>query len=403
MPDKEILQFDHANFETELDRLVSRRVEELLNAMLDAEADELTASKRYERTDGRRAYCAGHYERGLTVKAGSMTLRVPKLKGAFFDSQIIDRYRRREESVDEALIEMYLKGVSTRGVDDISQALWGCHMAPETLSDQLKPVYMRIDQWRQRALEHSYPYVFMDGVWHKRSWGGAIENVSVLVAIGIDDTGHREVIGITEGMKEDTESWKSFIRSMLDRGLKGVRLAVGDRNPGLVRALGELLPEARYQRCMVHFERNILCKTPTRRSKQVAASLKAIFSMENRTKTLEKAESVATELDNMKLKEAASCLREGISEATTYMLDEYPREHWRLIRTNNMIERLNREIRRRTRKVGAFPNAQSALMLITARVKDVTANWNNRRYLNMSLLEPTIKPTNENQHTDDQH
>ena len=230
-------------------------VTEILNRMLDAEADEIAGAARYERSDGRRAYRAGHYERDLTAKAGKMAVRVPKLKGAVFESAVIERYRRREESVEEALIDMYLAGVSTRRVDDISQALWGERMPSQTLSDKLRRVYAQIDQWRQRPLSQPYPYVFMDGVWHKRSWGGAVENVSVLVAIGVGSDGHREVIGVTEGMKEDSASCNSFVSSLISRGLTGVRLVTGDRCAGLVNTVSGLLPQARYQRCMVHFMR----------------------------------------------------------------------------------------------------------------------------------------------------
>ncbi len=182
-------------------------------------------------------------------------MKVPKLKGAVFESAVIERYRRREESVEQALIDMHLAGVSTRRVDDTGQALWGERMPSQTLSDRLKNVYVRIDQWRQRPLQRPYPYVFMDGVWHKRSWGGAVENVSVLVAIGVGSDGHREVIGVAEGMKEDTQSWRSFVSSLISRGLIGVRLVTGDRCAGLVSTVGELPPEARCQRRMVHFMR----------------------------------------------------------------------------------------------------------------------------------------------------
>ena len=170
----QILQVDENMLETRLDRLVSEKVEQLLNAMLDAEADEITGAARYERTGDRKAYRAGHYERDLTVKAGTVTLRVPKLKGALFESAVIERYRRREESVEEALIDMYLAGVSTRQVDDVSQLLWGDRMPSQTLSDKLKKVYADIDEWRGRPLEQDYPYLFMDGVWHKRCWGGSV-------------------------------------------------------------------------------------------------------------------------------------------------------------------------------------------------------------------------------------
>ncbi|MBL3916463.1 IS256 family transposase, partial [Bifidobacterium longum] len=378
---QQILQVDQAMLETTLDRMVRKSVEETLNAMLDAEADEITGAARYERSGERKAYRAGHYERDLTVKAGKMSLKVPKLKGAVFESAVIERYRRREESVEEALIDMYLAGVSTRQVDDVSQLLWGDRMPSQTLSDKLKKVYADIDEWRGRPLEQDYPYLFMDGVWHKRCWGGSVENVSILVAVGVGMDGRREVLSVAEGMKEDSESWREFIKGMLARGLKGVRLVTGDRCAGLVAAVNELLPGARYQRCMVHFERNILAKVNPKNRDWAADALKAIFSMESRDKALEKAESVAKDMEARKLREAAKCLREGIGETTTYLLDDYPREHRRRIRTNNMIERLNREIRRRTRVVGSFPDGRSALMLICARVRYVTSSeWSTRRY-----------------------
>ena len=392
---QQILQVDQAMLETTLDRMVRKSVEETLNAMLDAEADEITGAARYERSGERKAYRAGHYERDLTVKAGKMSLKVPKLKGAVFESAVIERYRRREESDEEALIDMYLAGVSTRQVDDVSQLLWGDRMPSQTLSDKLKKVYADIDEWRGRPLEQDYPYLFMDGVWHKRCWGGSVENVSILVAVGVGMDGRREVLSVAEGMKEDSESWREFIKGMLARGLKGVRLVTGDRCAGLVAAVNELLPGARYQRCMVHFERNILAKVNPKNRDWAADALKAIFSMESRDKALEKAESVAKDMEARKLREAAKCLREGIGETTTYLLDDYPREHRRRIRTNNMIERLNREIRRRTRVVGSFPDGRSALMLICARVRYVTSSeWSTRRYLDMSRLGENVQSAN---------
>ena len=275
------------------------------------QADEIANAARYERTGERKAYRAGHYERKLTAKAGRLALKVPKLKGAVFESAVIERYRRREQSVEESLIDMYLAGVSTRRVDDISQLLWGDRMPSQTLSDKLKKVYEDIDSWRTRPLESEYPYVFMDGVWHKRSWGGHVENVSVLVAIGVDPEGHREVIGVAEGMKEDGDSWEQFVRGMIERGLKGVRLVVGDRCAGLVSTVNSMLPKARYQRCMVHFMRNVLSKTPPTHRQWASAALKAIFAMESRESALAKAESVAAEMEARRLKAAANCLREG--------------------------------------------------------------------------------------------
>ena len=392
---KEIIQFDQAMFETKLDAMVRDKVEQIVNAMLDEEADLIANAARYERSDGRKAYRAGHYARRFTVKAGRLALRIPKLKGAVFESAVIERYRRREQSVEESLIDMYLAGVSTRRVDDISQLLWGERMPSQTLSDKLKRVYDQIDRWRNRPLDSEYPYVFMDGVWHKRSWGGGVENVSVLVAIGVDADGRREVIGVAEGMKEDKATREEVRGARNESRERGAGQVVGDRCAGLVATVDSMLPKARYQRCMVHFMRNVLSKVPPTHREWASAALKAIFAMESRASALAKAETVASEMETRKLRAAANCLREGIGETTTYLLDEYPPEHRRRIRTNNMIERLNREIRRRTRVVGSFPDGRSALMLVCARIRYVTANeWSTRRYLDMSRLNDRLMEAN---------
>ena len=217
----------------------------------------------------------------------------------------------------------------------------------------------------------------------------------MLVAIGVDGDGHREVIGVAGGKKEDSASWEQFVRSMIERGLRGVRLVVGDRCAGLVSTVDSMLPKARYQRCMVHFMRNVLSKVPPIHREWASAALKAIFAMESRESALAKAESVAAGMEARRLKAAANCLREGVGETTTYLLPEFPDGHRRRIRTNNMIERLNREIRWRTRVVGSFPDGNSALMLVCARIRYVTANeWSTRRYLDMSRLDDNLQEAN---------
>ena len=219
--------------------------------------------------------------------------------------------------------------------------------------------------------------------------------MSVLVAIGVDGDGHREVIGVAGGKKEDSASWEQFVRSMIERGLRGVRLVVGDRCAGLVSTVDSMLPKARYQRCMVHFMRNVLSKVPPIHREWASAALKAIFAMESRESALAKAESVAAGMEARRLKAAANCLREGVGETTTYLLPEFPDGHRRRIRTNNMIERLNREIRWRTRVVGSFPDGNSALMLVCARIRYVTANeWSTRRYLDMSRFDDNLVEAN---------
>lgn len=383
--DKGMLQVDEAQIRGHLDKMVRQTVEETLNGLLDAEADRICNAKRYERTPDRMDTRAGAYERGLETKAGPVTLKVPKLRTLPFETQIIERYQRRESSVEEALIEMYLAGVSVRRVEDITEALWGSRVSASTVSNLNQKIYDTIDEWRQRPIEGSYPYVYLDGVWLKRSWGGEVRNVSVLAAIGVDQNGYRHVLGVCEGCKEDKASWLEFVRSLRARGLTGVRLFITDKCLGLLASLSEVFPDARWQRCVVHWYRNVFTVTPTGKRRKVAAMLKAIHAQEDRDAALEKAKTVVEKLREMKLNKAADRVEEGASETLTYM--NFPSEHWQKIRTNNPMERMMREIRRRTRVVGAFPDGKSAVMLAAARLRHIAGTkWGSRRYMSMECL-----------------
>ncbi|WP_444707178.1 IS256 family transposase [Megasphaera elsdenii] len=275
-----IIQLNEDLIKNNLKDLVRNSVEETLNALLDHEADELVRAGKYERTGDRKGYRSGHYERNFGTTSGEVRLRVPKLKGIQFETAIIERYKRRECSTEEALIEMYLAGVSVRRVEDITELLWGTKVSSGTISNLNQKAYKHIEEWRQRPLTGEYPYVYVDGIYLKRCWGGEIQNVSVLVDIGVNKDGFREILGAAEGMKEDRESWLNFF---------------------------------------------------------------------------------------------------------TYM--DFPTEHWSRIRTNNLTERVNREIRRRTRAIGAFPDGNSALMLVCARLRHVAASeWGSNRYMDMEHL-----------------
>ena len=216
--------------------------------------------------------------------------------------------------------------------------------------------------------------------------------MAILIAIAVNEDGYREVLGAAEGMKEDKASWVSFFQWLKSRGLDGVKLIIGDKSLGMLEAVGEVFPEAKYQRCTVHFYRNVFSVVPRPKVKLVAKMLKAIHAQESKKAAREKAKIVIAELKNMKLKEAAKKVEEGIEETMTYY--DFPSEHWTRIRTNNMIERLNREIRRRTRVVGCFPDGNSALMLVCARLRHVAGTqWGNKKYMNMKHFETSLEDT----------
>ena len=381
-----IIQIDEEQVKGHLGEIVRGTVQETLNALLDEEAERLCRAKRYERTDERKSTRAGHYTRKFQTKAGTVDIRMPKLRVLPFETAIIQRYRRRESSVEEALVEMYLAGVSVRRVEDITEALWGSKVSPGTISNLNAKIYKTIETWRKRPIEGEHPYVYLDGIAMKRSWGGEVKNVSVLVAIGVNKEGYREILGVAEGAKEDKASWSAFLRYLKERGLKGVEMFISDKCLGLIESLVEFYPKASWQRCVVHFYRNVFTVVPKGKVKEVAAMLKAIHAQEDKKEALRKAAIVIKKLQSMKLGRAADIVKEGIAETVSYY--RFPREHWRKIRTNNPLERIMKEIRRRTRVVGSFPDGNSALMLVAARLRHIAGTkWGLQQYLKMDRIE----------------
>src|SRR5262250_2062954 len=288
-PLNNVITIDDERIRSHLDRVVRGTVEETLNALLDAEADRLCNAQRYERSAARRDTRAGYYERGLQTKAGEVRLKVPKLRQQTFETAIIERYRRRESSVEEALIEMYLAAVSVRRVEDITE-------------------------------------------------------------------------------------------------VQGVELIASDACMGLVESAAEFYPEARWQRCMVHFYRNVFSHVPAGKLREVALLLKAIHAQEDLEAAQRKAGDVVARLHSMRLGKAAELVETAVPETLAYYA--FPEEHWRRIRTNNPLERIMREIRRRTRVVGAFPDGNSAINLAAARLRHIAGTrWSTKRYLDMKLLK----------------
>jgi putative transposase len=381
-----VVRIDEERIRDHLGRIVRGTVEDTLNALLDAEADRLCNAARYERTEARRDTRAGSYRRGLHTRAGEVTLKVPRLRRQAFETAIIERYRRRETSVEEALIEMYLAGVSVRRVEDITEALWGTRVSPGTVSRLNQEIYAQIAAWRDRPITGTHPYVYLDGVVLRRSWAGEVRNVSLLVAVGVSAEGFREILGSCEGAKEDKAGWSGFLAHLKRRGLAGVRLIVSDACPGLVESAAEHFPQARWQRCVVHWYRGLFSHVPREKLREVAAMLKAIHAQEDRAAAEAKAKDVVAKLRAARMRKAAELVETGLAETLAYYA--FPEPHWRRIRTNNPLERIIREIRRRTRVVGAFPDGESALNLAAARLRHIAGTqWSTKRYLDMQPLQ----------------
>lgn len=383
---RNVIKINEARIQDHLGEMVRSTVEETLNAMLDAEADQLCNAQKYERNEKRTNSRAGHYPRNFHTKAGNVELKIPKLRYAKFETAIIERYKRRESSVEEALMEMYLAGVSVRRVEDVTEALWGIKVSAGTVSDLNQKMYERIEAWRNQPIEGQYPYVYLDGISLKRTWGGEVKNVAVLVAVGVGEDGYRDILGVAEGCKEDKAGWSNFLAYLKKRGLTCPELFISDKCIGLIESLADYYPDAKWQRCTVHWYRNVLSVVPRGKMKDVAAMLKAIHAQEDADAARIKAETVVDKLEVMKLYKAAEKVRNGIGETLSY--HDFPREHHRHIYTNNPLEAIMKQIRRRTRVVGAFPDGNSALMLAAARLRHIAGTqWGLRRYMNMDRLK----------------
>jgi transposase-like protein len=254
-----------------------------------------------------------------------------------------------------------------------------------TVSRLNQKIDRHIEAWRNRAIDGEFRYVYRDGIILKRSWAGEVRNVSVLVAIGVGADSCRQTLGVAEGPKEDLEGWRGFLRHLKARGLVAPRLIISDACRGPVEAAHELYPDARWQRRVVHFYRNVFSHVPNSKVADVARMLKAIHAQEDRPAADTKAREVVAKLQAMKLPIAAEFAETRGHETLTYY--EFPTNHWRRLRTNNPLERIIREIRRRTRVVGAFPDGHSALMLVAARLRHIASTkWGRRRYMAMENL-----------------
>jgi putative transposase len=253
------------------------------------------------------------------------------------------------------------------------------------VSNLNKKIYGQIEAWRNQPIEGDQPYLYLDGIVLKRTWAGEVRNVSLLVAISVNAEGYRQILGIVEGAKEDNAGWSAFLSHLKGRGLRGVELIVSDACIGLVESAAEFFPKARWQRCMVHFYRNVFSHVPAGKLREVALMLKAIHAQEDLDAAQRKVAEVIARLRNMRLGKAAELVETAVPETLAYYA--FPEERWRRIRTNNPLERIMREIRRRTRVVGAFPDGNSALNLAAARLRHIAGTrCSTKRYLNIELL-----------------
>ena len=369
-----------------LEDRVRDAIKGVLEQVMEEEMTAQLQAKHRERTERRRGERNGHYGRALTTTAGHIEqIRVPRAREMPFLTEVFERYRRMTGSLEEAVLEMYLQGVSTRKVEQITGKLSGTRISKDAVSRIVGRFDDVFSEWRTRQLDksRSYPYLYVDATYLKARWAGAVRDVALLVAVGVNDQGYREVLAVEAAAGERTETYRGMLQGLVERGLRGVKLVISDDHEALKSAVKVELPGAAWQRCVVHFERNILAHVPQTEVKAVAADLKVVFKAARRETAEGLAASFSERYSELYPKAVASLTR-GLDEALTYT--SFPSSHHRLIRTTNGLERVFREVKRRTRVVGVFPNEQSAETLATAVLLRVSEDWAERKYLDMDPL-----------------
>lgn len=371
--------------------LLARILELGLQALMEAERDEYVGAEPFERTGVRRTHRNGYKPRTLTTRVGRLELRVPQTRDGRFYPSMLERYQRSEGALIAALAECYVQGVSTRKVASICEELFGegaSGLSHETISRYAARLDEEIEPWRTRALEGRYPYLMLDARYEKARVEHRIVDVAVLVAIGVSEGGHREVLAVDVAHGETRASWSGFLEELVARGLEGVELVVSDAHPGMGEARRRHLPGVPWQRCQRHFLENALDKAPKALEDTLHERLRAVWDEDQSYEDARGALSALAadvEADHPELGQLAEWLE--VEGEETLSCFHFPAEHRRRIRTTNGLERVNQELKRRTRVVRIFPNPASCLRLATALLKEYHEDWiSGRRYLRMEPL-----------------
>ena len=364
-------------------------------ALMSAEADSLCGAGYGERSADRVNHRNGYRTRRWDTRVGTIELAIPKLRrGSYFPDWLLEPRRRSERALISVVAECYVKGVSTRKVDRIVQQLGIEGIGKSQVSELAKSLDEQVAAFRSRPLEATaYPYVWLDALYVKSREDGRIANVAVIVATAANDQGHREVLGVDIVSAENEASWAAFLRGLVARGLKGVRLVISDAHEGLKNAIGKVLHGSSWQRCRTHFMRNLLCKVPKSAQSLVATLVRGIFAQPEADQVWKTYSEVVERLCE-RFKDAADLLDRAGPDILAFTA--FPKAHWRRIWSNNPLERLNKELRRRSDVVGIFPNREAVIRLLGAVLAEQHDEWAvARRYLTIGSLDELVRP-----HTD---
>lgn len=372
------------------DRELMREVmREAIQEVLEAEMTEALGAGKHERSAGRLGYRSGSYRRMLISRVGKLELRVPQDRLGRFSTEVFERYQRSEKALMTALAEMYVQGVSTRKVKAISEELCGHEFSASTVSELNKRLDGQLKRFADRPLEAEYPYLIVDARYEKVREAGVVRSRAVLIGLGIDWDGRRQVLGVALANRESTNSWREFLLRLKERGLRGVWFVVSDHHVGLKQAVQEVLPEALWQRCYVHFLRNALDHLPRKADDDCLVELRWLYDRRN---VEEARRDLVAWLAKWEKKYGKLCrwVEENIEETFTFY--RLPREHHKHLKSTNMLERLNQEIKRRTQVIRIFPNETSCWRLVTALAAEIHEDWiEAHRYLNMDVLREQRK------------
>lgn len=371
------------DFLLDLDARVRSAVQATIQVVLEEELEKLVGAGPYERSDQRIDVRNGHYPRRIVTTAGEVSVRVGRARDGGAASAPLGRYARRRPEIDAAVTQAYVRGLSTRDMAGVTEALLGKRVGKSTVSRVTKRLEDQVDELRRERITEPFAYLYLDATFVDARWARSIENVSALVAYGIGTDHKRHLLGIHIGVSESEASWTELLAELVDRGLSGVKLIIRDEHGGLTSAARKVLPEARQQRCTVHLTRNVMSNVPKRHQKRLGREVIKVLHADSLDEAKRNLKAFRLQFFKQ-FPEAVECLERGFDDATTYFA--FPEAHRVRIRTTNGLERLHGEIKRRTRAIGAFPDRASALRLITAVALQVTSIWSDRVYLDMSLL-----------------
>lgn len=365
-------------------------VKETLQAFLEEEMDDCIGADPFERTKGRLSYRAGYYTRNLITRIGSIELRVPRDRAGLFSTELFERYQRSEKAFVLALAEMYIQGVSTRKVAHITEQLLGEDIAASTVSACSTRLDDILSTFASRPLECAYPYVYLDARYEKVREDGVVRSQAVFVALGVDESGHRSILAVEAAPRESEETWRAFLEGLTERGLHGVQCVISDDHAGLKKAIPKIIGGL-WQRCSVHFLRNALSHAPKSIDRQCIEDLKRIYDASSLSvaRTMLK-DWIATWQGRYPA--LVTFVESSIDETLTFFA--FPSQHRRHIRSTNVLERLNEELKRRTKVVRIFPNQASCLRLVRAVACEIHEHWlDEQPYLSMNLLDPAVSPS----------